>query len=163
MYNIKELIKKMKIIAQVDSNIKLAKVFNVSYNTLNTWLKRNKFPQELLIEFCIKYNCSLDYLILNKDLYNEHKKEIKNELVELNYYGEYEKLNIHFKSKLILQKNKLINNGFYLVKKNEIEFIAQINFNPFTNKAKLIFNNFSYEITLEELKKMEATLIIDVK
>ena len=66
LYNIKEVIEKMKQIANIDSNVQLAKIFNVSYNTLNTWIKREKFPQEILIEFVKKYNCSLDYLVLNK-------------------------------------------------------------------------------------------------
>ena len=79
MYLIKDVILKMKKIAGVDSNIELSKYLNISYNTLNTWIKRGKLPQETILSFCEQNNCSLDYLLLNKNanLFDEKKKPIQ--------------------------------------------------------------------------------------
>ncbi len=160
MYDIKEVLKRMKTIAGVHSNIELAQILNVSYNTFNTWLKRKKFPQEILIEFSIRYECSLDYLLFNKN----KKKENNNGLLSVDYYGRYEPLNISFKAKLILKKDKFINGAFYLIKKENIYFIAQAFFSfEDTKKVKLFIENESFDISFEFFRTLLMGLIIDIK
>ena len=159
MYNIKDVIIKLKQIANIDSNINLAKELNVSYNTLNTWIKRGKLPQEVIISFCKKYNCSLDYLLLDKNQ-NSNKDTIDKKNI-FTFYGYCEKLDSSFKKlNLTLQKDILHSGGIYLLEKNSIFLLVQAFFDPFSNIVKL--NNKTLDITLsiEEFKKYNQGLVI---
>ncbi len=157
MYEIKSVIERMKKTAQISSNIELAKVLNVSYNTLNTWIKREKLPQEIIFQFCSKYNISCDELLFNKK-----QSANQNNSPTFTYYGFHKELNIHFKAKLLLSKDSLFNNTFYLLEKEKIFFIAKVIFNPFYKKCQIEFEKNCYEITLDEFRNINHGLIIQV-
>ncbi len=165
MYDIKEVIKKIKEIANIHSNIELARLFNVSYNTLNTWIKRNKFPQEILIKFCQDYNCSLDYLILNTSFKpNPPLTAIFGKNIDtFDFYGEFEPLKIDFYAKLTLKKDFYINGSFYLIKKNEIYFLTQAFFSLDKYNVTLKVNNTSYLLSLDEFKEINLGMIIKIE
>ena len=153
MYEIKNVIKKMKQAIDATSNIELANYLQVSYNTLNTWMKRGKIPQEILFDFCRKNNLSCDELILNKTLSTS-------KYYELIYYGLYKDLNINFKAKLQLTKEKLFNNAYYLLKKEDIFFIAKVSFNPFYKECQIELNEENFKLSLEEFNTLNQGLII---
>jgi len=153
MYNIKDIIKRMKQISNIESNANLARNLNVSYNTFNTWLKRNKFPQETIIEFAKRYNTSLDYLIFGKDNNNNR---------DFIFYGQYEQLNIYPGSKLNIDKNILHSNGYYLIKQRDIYYIAQAFFNPFTKIVTLKTPEFTRTIKEEDFNNINIGLIINI-
>ena len=168
LYDIKELINKMRDISNANSNVKLANILNVSYNTLNTWIKRAKLPQDVLIEFANKYNCSLDYLILNKQEQNtltNNKTTLFNnaepqENKKIRYYGSFPALNISNGATLTLNKDSLHSNAYYLLKKDNIFFIAKVNFNVFSKQATVILSDYIKELTLEEFNLLNQGLIV---
>jgi hypothetical protein len=159
MTNIKNIITKLKKIAKVDSNIELANYFNISYNTLNTWIKRGKIPQDILLDFCTKNNCSLDYILLNKELDNTlfsvHKEQNENKYI---YYGEFKELNISFKSILFLDQNIYQDGAYYLIYKNGIYKIARVTFDIFDKSATV--NNKT--LSLDDFKKINKGLIKEI-
>ena len=180
MYNIKDLIDKMKLVAKLKTNIDLANELSVSYNTLNTWLKRKKLPQEVIINFAKKYNVSLDYLLLNKEFSNNEADNLFNSCSDANikathnnidntvdkfhYYGDYEPLNI--KNGDILELNSALfhSNGHYLLKSNDIYFIAKVIINIFENSVKIITSdNYSNTIDLSTFKSYNQGLIVGLK
>ena len=178
MYNIKEVIEKMKHIANVNSNASLARLLNISYNTLNTWIKRNKLPQEVILAFCKEYDCSLDYLLLDstKEFYNDfnnNKKEIEPNssptLQDKNintflYYGNlFEEEDKISKIKLTLKKDIICSNSKYLLKKDNIYIVAQCKFDIFNDTVAIDSFGFSSIISLEKFKKLNMGLIIEYK
>ena len=166
MQNIKQVVSRLKEIAKLDSNVDLANYLGVSYNTLNTWIKREKIPQEVLFEFCKKNNCSLDYLLFNTK--NSQTTNLFSTQENSNddwhaYYGEFIDLQIKFKSKLKLNNNLLQNGGYYLVKYNKIEFITKALFKINSNNLELIYNSQTTTITFDEFKNINLGLIIDIE
>jgi len=162
MYDVKEVINRMKIIANISSNINLAKSLNVSYNTFNTWLKRKKLPQEIIFSFCKKYNCSLDYLLLNKK-FNDNKESNSNiSDYEVKYYGNYDTLNITYGQLLKISPTLLHSNGLYLLKMNEVFFIAKISFNPFEDKVFVTNDNINIKISFEKFVEINQGLITNI-
>jgi len=168
MYDIKELIDNMKEIAKISTNIELAKLLNISYNTLNTWIKRKKIPQEVILSFCEKYKCSLDYLIYNKnidttlfDIQISNEKEAnyttKEEVEEFTFYGVYEALNIKPGSTFRLHKELYVTPAYYLLHKDSITFIALVEIDPFNKEVYL--NDFNQRLHLEEFKTINLGLI----
>ena len=143
----------MKQAIDATSNIELANYLQVSYNTLNTWMKRGKIPQEILFDFCSKNNLSCDELISNKT-------PSTSKYYELIYYGSYKELNINFKAKLQLTKEKLFNNAYYLLKKEDIFFIAKVSFNPFYKECQIELNEENFKLSLEEFNTLNQGLII---
>ncbi len=162
MYNAKELLSRMKDVASVNSNSALAKLLNVSYNTLNTWLKRNKLPQEVILGFSNRYNCSLDYLIKGDKNNNSFKNEnISAEVDELPYFGTFEYLNLNYGSNVKIDTANIYSGGFYLLKKNDIYFVAQALINPFSEKVKLTDGALIDEIiTMQEFLNIKIGLIL---
>ena len=165
MYNIKEVVTRMKQVANIQSNADLARDFNVSYNTFNTWLKRDKFPQEIILDFANRYNTSLDYLIFGKNSHNSNENLLSIENIETGkefiFYGQYEPLNILPKSKLKLDPNILHSSGHYLIKQRDIYYIAQAFFNPFEETVTLKTAQFTYTIKEEEFYNICIGLIVD--
>ena len=156
MYNVKELIEKMKHAAGIKTNTDLAKELEISYNTLNTWLKREKLPQETIYNFATKYNCSLDYLLLatnspinadtslfstNMTLNTKTTGTEDNSISKFTYYGEYDPLNIKPGDTIELNSTLLHSNGHYLLKYDNIYFIAKVSLNIFTNIATISLDN----------------------
>ena len=169
MYDVKELINRMKTVANINSNVKLAEILNVSYNTFNTWLKRHKLPQDVLYNFCIKYKCSLDYLIFNKnDSYSllnfqktaETASNTDDSFSNYLFYGTYEPLNIKPGQNLKLNSTLLHSGAYYLIKVNSTCFIAKVDINPFENIAYIRANHFSKELPLKEFINIKLGLIL---
>jgi len=160
MTDIKMVITKLKEIAKVDSNIELANYFDISYNTLNTWIKRGKIPQDVLLEFCIKNSCSLDYILLNKELDNtlftSIKKQISDKFI---YYGEFKELDISFKSTLTLDKNLYQSGAFYLMYKNSIYTISRVIFDIFNTTATIDNQTISFK----DFKEINIGLITNIE
>ncbi len=164
MYSAKELIGRMRKIAGLDSNIELARYFKVSYNTLNTWLKRNKLPQEVILEFAKKNGCSLDYLIFNKvNSISSIKNKEEPKITEFPYFGEYEPLKIGLNSVIKLDTDKIFSGGYYLCEIDNIIFIAQAKFDPFNKTVLLKNSTFEKKITMEKFNTIKKGLIVSVK
>jgi len=165
MYEIKEVIENMKKISAIKSNTELANFFNVSYNTFNTWIKRKKFPQEILLYFCKKFDCSLDYLLFNKEnptTLFEHSNVSLNEEESLIYYGEYKDLNIKVGTKLVLKSALFHSGGYYILTKNSVYTIAKCNFNLFDSLVKIDENGTIYNIDFNEFKSINRGLITNI-
>jgi len=176
MYNVKLLIDKMKQIANLKTNIDLAKELNVSYNTLNTWIKREKLPQEVILSFASQYSTSLDFLLLESNIFEKDEDDLFSALSKQNrpesitqnntqkfiYYGEYEPLNIKTGDVLELNSTLLHSNGHYLLKYDDIYFIAQVMLNPLTNNATVITSNkTTNNIDIINFKTHKIGIILD--
>jgi hypothetical protein len=138
MQDIKIVIQKLKEIAKLNSNIELANYLNISYNTLNTWIKREKIPQEVLINFCIKNSCSLDYLLLDKEfkttLFSTSNTNSKD---SFEFYGSIKELDIKGKTILKLEKNIYHNGAYYLIYSNDIYYVKEVYFNILDSKVTI--------------------------
>ncbi len=179
MYNVKILIDKMKQISNVKTNTDLAKELNVSYNTLNTWLKRGKLPQEVIFNFANKHNASLDFLLLDTNIEKQENSlfssnltskkqnittDINSNIQEYIFYGEYEPLNIKPGDILELNSTLLHSNGHYLLKYNDVYFIARVIINVYTNKAIVkTLDNIQNIIDLIDLKSHNIGIITKIK
>jgi len=181
MYDVKDLIEKMKLAANINTNTDLAKELNVSYNTLNTWLKRKKLPQEVILNFANRYNISLDYLLLNKKLHEDSRNSLfstmpdensenntpatnDKRLISFTFYGEYEPLNIKPGNILELDSTLLHSNGHYLLKYDDIFFIAKVVLNIYTNRATVITSDNSQNyIDINSFKAHKIGIITDIK
>lgn len=167
MYLIKDVIVKMKKIAGVDSNIELSKYLNISYNTLNTWIKRGKLPQETILSFCEQNNCSLDYLLLNKNanLFDEKKETNTNTIQStqkmeyFKFYAEYDKLNISYGTTLKLSPTLYISNGYYLIKKDNVITIAKCFIDIFSKNVTLYTEETKKILTFDEFRTINLGLI----
>jgi len=172
MYDVKELINRLKDTANLKTNVELAGALNISYNTLNTWIKRGKLPQDVIIEFAKKFDISLDYLIFGKleqVIQEDREQNLLENIVENNnenfiYYGKYNELNISFKSEIKLNKTLIHSGAFYLLSKNDIYFIVRAIIDVFKNQVVLdIDGNLDNNISLEEFKNLKIGLITDIK
>ena len=164
MYDIKKTILKMKEIAHLDSNADLARFLNISYNTLNTWIKRGKLPQETLYNFCLKQNCSLDYLIFDKsknNLFNKSEESfIDSNIYTFKYYGKYfENYNKEY-IELFLDRKKRHSNANFLLEKNGIYTIAICIFDIFNNNVLIKYNGFEYSVNIEVFNSINRGLIL---
>lgn len=172
MYDVKTLIEKMKTIANIKSNIELASLLNVSYNTLNTWIKRHKLPQEVLIDFCNQYSCSLDFLVLNQNSTTTSpsptaasatiKKQVATTKEEsaidtFTFWGSYKELNIKPGDTIELSKSTMHSLAYYLLYKESIYCICQVFINPFKHLATLI--DYDTTLTIEEFNTINLGLI----
>jgi len=63
--NSKKIIKKFRFLYNCDTNKKLSEKLGISYNTLNTWIKRNSIPFDIIAYVSQKFNISLNWLFLN--------------------------------------------------------------------------------------------------
>ncbi len=172
MYDVKDLIEKMKLVAKLKTNTDLAKELNVSYNTLNTWLKRKKLPQEVIINFANKYNTSLDYLLLKSNPSDNVQINLFNNEAEIPidsgtllqsfvFYGEYEPLNIKPGDILELNSTLLHSDAHYLLHYNDIYFIAKVIINIFSDSATIITtDNYKKEININNFKDHNMGMII---
>ena len=181
MYNVKDLIEKMKLTAGIKTNTDLSKELEVSYNTLNTWLKRKKLPQEVILNFATKYNISLDYLlqesnplnnIENDSLFSSnttiHSEQntptiTSNNLKTFVFYGEYEPLTIKTGDMLELDAALLHSNGHYLLKYDNIYFIAKVTLNVYTNKATITTSESQNSIDISSFKDHNIGIITNIK
>ena len=166
MYDIKEVIHRLKKVANLDSNIQLAHILNVSYNTLNTWIKRAKIPQEHLLEFCNKYNVSLDYILFNQKSQLNIKENSTSTLFNNNtfkYFGTFNQLNIKSGSILTLNKESIHSNAYYLIKKNNIFAIYQVEADLINDTLNIInLDNTKSAISLEEFNKINLGMIVEI-
>ena len=169
LYDIKELIEKMKLISSSSTNVALAQNLDVSYNTLNTWIKRGKFPQEVLLDFCKKYHCSLDYLLLSNEdksptLANSQNEsthtnnEIKDDThTAFSFLGQYEHLNIKPGDQITINKKLLFSPAYYLLLKDRTYFISKVEIDPFLKIV--VLDDYKVKITIDEFKKIKVGLI----
>ena len=180
MYNVKVLIEKMKQMAKLKTNTDLAKELDVSYNTLNTWLKREKLPQEIILNFANKYSASLDFLLLESSIHKKQEGDLfnstftqnkQNTTKELNnctntfiFYGDYEPLNIKPGATLELNSTLLHSDGHYLLKYDDIYFIAKVILDAYSNKATIITcNNSQKNIESTSFKSHKIGIITGIK
>jgi len=66
MENIKSILERLQILYKAPNNRQLAEKMNVNYNTLNTWIKRESIPYELLHGIVQNENISMDWLFRGK-------------------------------------------------------------------------------------------------
>lgn len=78
MPDIDNVLKKLRKYYQVPNNRQLANKLGIKYNTLSTWVQRNKIPYELLTEISQNENISLDW-ILNDNIYTQNEYINENE------------------------------------------------------------------------------------
>ena len=166
LYDIKKLIEKMKSISNTSTNIALAKLLDISYNTLNTWIKRGKIPQEVLLEFCTRYDCSLDYLLLDRvgepptlfsSSNNKSTTKNGNNKSTVKFYGIYPPLNIKPGDSISINKEAKHSPAFYLLLKDNIYFISKVNINPFLKSA--LIEDYGVQISLKEFNNINFGLI----
>ena len=160
----------MKKIAKLSSNAELARVLDVSYNTFNTWLKRSKLPQEVLISFCKRFDCSLDYLILDKNQCikpnNTNEKTPQDSYVQDNiytyrYYGKLFGIENSSFIDLTINKALMHTDANYLLNINDIYFVAFVSFDIFNNIAKVKYNNKEKDLSISEFKEINRGLITE--
>ncbi len=65
-FQIEKILDRLKIFYNVKSNKELADKLKVKYNTLTTWIQRNKIPFELLTQLTQNENLSFDWLLTGK-------------------------------------------------------------------------------------------------
>jgi hypothetical protein len=170
MYDIKKVINKMKQIANIDSNASLARLLNISYNTLNTWIKRHKLPQEVILSFCKKYNCSLDYLLLednnNPTLFINNTIKNNNETSEIYsfiYYGDIKnEQNFNKPLELTINTTLMHSNSYYLLNKENIYLVAKCSFDIFDNIVYIENENITHKISLDNFKEINRGLITNI-
>jgi phage repressor protein C with HTH and peptisase S24 domain len=63
MNHLKEILERLKKYYKVENNRQLAEKLEINYQTLNTWLKRNKIPYDLLFKIGQNENISYDWLL----------------------------------------------------------------------------------------------------
>ena len=63
MDNIKEIIGRIKDAKKVSTNTALAQSLDVSYNTLNTWIKRGKIPEKIIKDIVQSEQLSYDWVL----------------------------------------------------------------------------------------------------
>lgn len=85
MNNAKEIIARIKELKSLPTNTAVAQYLGVSYNTLNTWLKRKKIPDSIIKKVVQDEQISYDWLLENKkDAHNEDKNTVHIPMLELN-------------------------------------------------------------------------------
>ena len=62
MYNVKNIIDKLILHSNSKNNKELAEKIGISYNTLNTWLKRGVISIDPIFNYVKENNLSLDFL-----------------------------------------------------------------------------------------------------
>ena len=176
MYNIKIIIDKLIIHSNSKNNKELAEKIGISYNTLNTWLKRGVVSIDPILNYAKENNLSLDFLfdidtntieytikgrILQK--VKEDEKGFQSELLLLHSFLEETNLQIKGRIDLInsLQEYeiKIINklSISQKIKTNLISFFFEISDLEF----QYIFdnrNNFSKMIQLYFIIKKDNIL-----
>ena len=62
MYDVKEVIKKLKEVSNSKNNVELAEKMEVGYDTLKAWIKRKTIGSsfDIIYKFCENNNYSLD-------------------------------------------------------------------------------------------------------
>lgn len=63
---VKEILKRLREIYGADSNKELSNMLAISYNTLNTWLKRDVIPFEVIQKIVTDRQLSYDYVLLGQ-------------------------------------------------------------------------------------------------
>lgn len=63
MDNVKTILKRVCELVAVENNKELAEYLSVSYNTLNTWIKRNSIPIEKITQLVEEKEVSYDWLL----------------------------------------------------------------------------------------------------
>jgi len=170
MYDIKDVISRMKYILSVDTNKDLAKSLNVSYNTLNTWIKRSRLPQDVILEFSNRYNCSLDYLLLGKNIDNTFKNKddtlFKDNTNIFKYYGKIDNFEIDNRNSYLLLEldaDKLHSGGIYLLEKNGVFTVCRCYFNIFNNSVSIKCSiDIEATIDLREFKEINRGAIVNI-
>lgn len=169
MYDIKKVITKIKYLMNIESNIDLAKRLNVSYNTLNTWIKRGKLPQEVLYNLASEYKASLDYLLFedsekinraNGNLLDESNSTDTN-ILSFTYYGTFDALNIKPGDILTLNSTLLHSGGYYILYKENIHIITESIFDIFNKRVTIKSYDKSTTIDINEFKRYNIGLIIE--
>lgn len=98
--NIKNIVLKLKLIAQVSSDTKLADILGTDKHNFSNWKNKSKtIPIENLIKFCDTYKVTLDSILRDKSV----EKKLKDDEVKMPYYGNY---------------NFVTNNAFIVTKKS---------------------------------------------
>ncbi len=170
MYDIKDVISRMKYILSVDTNKDLAKSLNVSYNTLNTWIKRSRLPQDIILEFANRYNCSLDYLLLGKNIDNNLKNRdntlFKDDMNIFKYYGNLENIEINNSNSYLLLEldvDILHSGGIYLLEKKGVFTVCRCYFNIFNNSVSIKCSiDIEATIDLIEFKEINRGAIVNI-
>jgi len=79
MLSIDEILSQLSELSGKKKNAELAEELGVSRQVLGTWKKRGTIPYEVLCEYAVKNNLSLDYLFLGK--VQEKKSSLDKELL----------------------------------------------------------------------------------
>ena len=77
MNNIKEIISRLKQHYTVENNRELALKIDVSYETLNTWIKRKKIPLEKIHEIVQNEQLSYDWFFTGVNNSKNNNSDIK--------------------------------------------------------------------------------------
>lgn len=67
IFSTDEILKRLRKLADVETNKELAKLININEKTLAGWKSRNSLPVEVLMAFSEQYNVSTDFLLTGKE------------------------------------------------------------------------------------------------
>ncbi|MGX2949342.1 helix-turn-helix domain-containing protein [Ursidibacter sp. B-7004-1] len=67
IFSTDEVLKRLRKLADVETNKELAKLININEKTLAGWKSRNSLPIEALMAFSAQYNVSTDFLLTGKE------------------------------------------------------------------------------------------------
>ena len=80
MKKITPILNRMKQVLNVKTDKELTKKLEMSYSTLDTWKNRDRIPEKRLLEFSLKYQVPMNWLLTGEgEMYKENvKTTIKN-------------------------------------------------------------------------------------
>lgn len=83
---IQNIITKLKLISNKSTDKELSKILHVDGSTLSSWKHQSKqIPIDYLIDFCDRYDVSLDYILREFP-----EDEVKEGAIKLPYYKDYD-------------------------------------------------------------------------
>ncbi|MBN2881776.1 helix-turn-helix domain-containing protein [Candidatus Woesearchaeota archaeon] len=159
--NAKEILKKLKEILNVNTNIEFAEVANVPQDTLNNWIRRDSIPFEFIYNFALLHSTNLNFIynfppnhtiITNSLLY---RIKIKKEAEFINRWQDVILILHRSLSPLSSHKTLTFKQIKEAINSYNVRVIKDILFDFVTNKSKIKAINF-----LEELENEEQDFII---
>ncbi len=61
------ILEKVKMLAEVETDVELSELFGVKAGTISAWRKRNTMNYDVLITLCQKHNWDLNYILSQND------------------------------------------------------------------------------------------------
>lgn len=82
-YLLSLVLTRLKLITNTQTDVELARVLQVSPQTLSSWKVRNSIPYPLCVEFARSHTCSLDWLLLGEGSQHRMQAQVSDWEAEL--------------------------------------------------------------------------------